>query len=98
MDDDRLSAFNSGADDFLTKPCSENDLPALSAERIGQLPQVLIEEIRNATLKGNKKLLDMLILQVAGTGDTGCAGDLQALADKYEYDTLTKLLEEACPR
>jgi hypothetical protein len=70
-------------------------VPVLGAERVAQLPRNLIEEIRNATLKGNKKLLDMLILQVAGTGDTGCAGDLQALADKYEYDALTRLLGEA---
>ncbi len=70
---------------------------ALSAERLGQLPRELIEELRNATLGGNKRLLDKLILKVRETEDT-TAHDLQELADKYEYDTLTRLLEEACHR
>jgi hypothetical protein len=73
-------------------------LAALSAERLRQLPEELIEELRNATLTGNKKLLDKLILKVPETGDAGSAHALQELADNYEYDALTRLLEEACRR
>jgi signal transduction histidine kinase/FixJ family two-component response regulator len=124
MDDDRRAALQSGADNFVTKPCHEEELldkmmPAflniaydyaemsenegqpfagtarLSAERLGQLPRMLIEEIRNATFCGNKKLLDKLILKVRETEDAGFADALGELADKYDYDALTKLLEEA---
>jgi len=67
---------------------------ALSAEQLGQLPRQLIEELRNATLNGNKKRLDQLILEVRETEAARFAQALQALADKYEYDALTHLLEE----
>ncbi len=63
---------------------------------LGKLPRELVEELRNATLSGNKKLLDRLIVQVSEADDAGCARALQALADKYEYDALTRLLEETC--
>jgi len=72
--------------------------PALSAERLGNLPLELVEEIQDATLSGNKRRLDELILKVREMGDAGSAHALQALADKYEYDALTRLLEEACRR
>ena len=126
MDDDRRTVAQSGADDFLAKPCREDELlekmrallniaydyeevseaekpsllprrRALSAERLGQLPRELVEELRNATLSGNKKLLDKLILKVRETEDAESARALQELADKYEYDALTRLLEEAVP-
>jgi hypothetical protein len=71
-------------------------LAALTAERLGQLPMGLVQELRNATLGGNKRVLDSLILKVGETED-GTARALQELADKYEYDALTRLLEEACP-
>jgi PAS domain S-box-containing protein len=70
--------------------------PALDSGRLRQLPRELIEEIRTATLNGNKQLLDRLILRVRENGDTGSARGLQQLADKYEYDALTQLLEETC--
>ena len=123
-DDDRLAVSQSGADDFLAKPCRENELlekmrtalniaydyeetreteiqpvartAALSAEGLRQLPWELVEELRNATLSGNKKLLDKLILKVPETGNAESAHALQELADGYEYDALTRLLEEAC--
>jgi hypothetical protein len=68
---------------------------ALNADRLGQLPLELVDELRNATLNGNKKLLDQLIVKVRETED-GAAQLLQELADKYEYDALTRLLEEVC--
>ena len=126
MDEDRRTVAQSGADDFVAKPCSEDQLletmrtllnvaynyeevsgaegellagvSTLNADGLGKLPRELVEELRNATLSGNKKLLDRLILKVSEVEDTGCARALQALADKYEYDALTRLLEESCHR
>jgi signal transduction histidine kinase/DNA-binding response OmpR family regulator len=125
MDDDRRAVARSGADGFIGKPCSEDELLetvrgllnlsyvyeetvdansqpadgilALSAA-LGQLPIDLVEELRTATSSGNKRRLDKLILQVRETADDGSARALQELADKYEYDALTRLLEEACRR
>jgi CheY-like chemotaxis protein len=124
MDDDRRAVSESGADDFVTKPCVEGELldkiatllnvtydyedasvseaepiaglKALGANWRGKLPRELVEELRNATLSGNKKLLNTLILKVDGAEDAKFAQALQALADKYEYDALTRLLEEVC--
>jgi CheY-like chemotaxis protein len=127
MDDDRRIAFQSGANDFQSKPCREDELldkigallniaydyeemsggekgkaPAaaepLSAERLGHVPLALVQELRTATLNGNKKLLDKLILKVRETEDAGSADALQELADNYEYDALTRSLEEVCRR
>ncbi|HTB17497.1 MAG TPA: response regulator, partial [Bryobacteraceae bacterium] len=125
MDDDRRAVVQSGADDFVGKPCREEELlekmrallnlsyvyeeihgaegqpaqsAALTAQGLGQLPRELIEELRSATLNGNKRLLDKLILQVSETLGAGCGHDLQVLADKYAYDALTHLLEDACPQ
>jgi PAS domain S-box-containing protein len=126
MDDDRRAVSQSGADDFVTKPCREDELlekmlvllnvaydyeamsagegepgagPAvLSAGGLAKVPLGLVEELRNATLNGNKKLLDDLILRVRQADDAGCAKTLQELADNYEYDALTRLLEAACRR
>ena len=124
MDDQRLRALESGVDDFIAKPCDENELvekiaarlhiaydyeemsgdesgpasrtPGLSVEGLRQLPPELVEQLRHATLSGNKNLMDRLILAVGETGQAGAAPGLQELADKYEYDVLTRLLEEAC--
>jgi len=126
MDEDRKTASQSGADDFLAKPCREDELlekmgdlldiaydyeeahgaenqavagvAVLKAASLGQLPLELVDELRNATLTGNKQLLDSLIRKVVTAGDTETSDALQELADKYEYDTLTRLLEEACHR
>ncbi len=69
---------------------------ALNAEQLERLPRELIEEILAATVRGNKRLLDSLIVKVHEIDDDGPAGALQELADGYEYDALTQLLEEAC--
>jgi signal transduction histidine kinase/CheY-like chemotaxis protein len=120
LHDDRLTVSQSGVDDFVMKPCHEDELldkiraslkiaydyeetdetdgepvagvAALSVERLGPVPRELLEELRNATSSGNKRLLDELILKAPETS----AKALQALADGYEYDALTQLLEEAC--
>jgi DNA-binding response OmpR family regulator len=126
MDDDRQRVGESGADDFLSKPCHEGELlekirvhlnvvynykdvddvdgpaspgaTAWNAQRLGELPLELVEELRDATLSGNKKLLDRLIVKVRQIDDAASADALQQLANGYEYDTLTGLLEEACRR
>jgi PAS domain S-box-containing protein len=122
MDDDRRKVAESGADDFISKPCREDELlermhdlldvvydydepsgaaglhsdtAALSAEQLNRLSPDLVEKLRDATLRGNKRLLDELIL---GVEDPRCAHALQKLANRYEYDALTRLLEEACRR
>jgi hypothetical protein len=50
----------------------------------------------NLSLRGAKKGLDSLIVKVGEIGDAETARGLQALADRYEYDALTRLLEQAC--
>jgi signal transduction histidine kinase/CheY-like chemotaxis protein len=123
MDDDRLGASQWGADDFLSKPCREDELldkihkllhivfeyektndpdhqpggnrTSPSAERLKKISRELVEELRGATVSGNKRFLDKLILRVREI-DSDSAQALQELADKYEYDALTQLLEEAC--
>ncbi len=121
MDDDRQTVSQSGADDFLSKPCSEDELlekirtllnvvydyeeinetgihatagTAAQSQKLGPLPRELLKELRNATADGNKRLLDTLILKVSETGDAQSVRVLRELADKYEYDALTRLLEE----
>jgi PAS domain S-box-containing protein len=81
-------------DDVQGKPLAGD--VSLNAEKLGQLPRELIEELRGATLTGNKRLLDKLIEKVRETQNAGPAQALQELADKYEYDALTRLLEAAC--
>ena len=123
LDQDRLAVSESGADDFVAKPCREDELlekmrcllhivydygeasgangqPApglagLSAGRLGQFPPELLEELRAATLSGSKRGLDKLILKARETEDAASADALQLLADKYEYDALTRLLDDA---
>jgi hypothetical protein len=73
------------------------DAAVLSAEKLNQLPWELIEDLPSATLNGSKKSLEMLIEKLRETDDAGSAQGLQELADKYEYDALTRLLKEACP-
>jgi two-component system sensor histidine kinase/response regulator len=122
LNDDRLAAMLGGADDFLAKPCRDDELlekmrpllgiaydyeeaggtesiaalEVLTAERLRQLPSALVAEIRGAIRAGNKKLLNKLIRNVGQIEDLPFACSLQALADKYEYVALTRLLEEAC--
>jgi len=70
----------------------------LDAEMLRRLPLDLLERLREATQNGNKKSLDALIQTVSASHNAGCAHALWGLADKYEYDALTRLLDEACRR
>ncbi|MGB6689041.1 MAG: PAS domain S-box protein [Terracidiphilus sp.] len=125
MDADREATSQSGANDFLSKPCREDELlkkigdhlnieyeydeksrdgedelqadgEALTAERLGVLPVDLLNKLRNAILGGDKKGLDHLILEIGETVDSGIAQVLQGLANNYDYDALTRLLDAAC--
>jgi DNA-binding response OmpR family regulator len=80
----------SGADD---EPVAA--VAALSAVRLGKLPRELLEELMHATSDGDKTLLNELILKVVKTAGAEFANTLQMLANNYEYDTLTRSLEEA---
>jgi PAS domain S-box-containing protein len=122
LDYDGPAAKQAGADDYLAKPCREEDLlekirsllkisyeyeetseaeeqppataSAVNPERFRELPPALIEELRDATVDGNKRRLDGLIAKVGEILDSAAAQVLQDLADKYEYDALTQLLQE----
>jgi two-component system, sensor histidine kinase and response regulator len=124
MAQDREAVLRSGVDDFVTKPCHEDELldklrtflniaydyeqagendgkavsglAVLSADRLGKLAPELVERLRSAIFKGNRKLLDKLILEVGETGDPKLAPALKELADNYEYDAMTRLLEGVC--
>jgi CheY-like chemotaxis protein len=63
------------------------------SSRLGQLPPDLALEILNATMAGDKNGLDRLIGRVREAGDEASAHALQLLADRYDYDALTLLLE-----
>jgi PAS domain S-box-containing protein len=70
----------------------------LSVERLGLLPLELLNKLRNATLNGDKKGLDHLIAEIKETVDVGIAQVLQGLANNYDYDALTRLLDAVCRR
>jgi two-component system sensor histidine kinase/response regulator len=80
----------------VAEPGLVTGLPVLSAERLGQLPREVLEELRDATLNGNKKLLNDLILKLRKDNDAACADGVQELTNKYQYQSLAQLLEEAC--
>jgi PAS domain S-box-containing protein len=99
-DDDLLDKMRSLLDvtydyEEITEATREalNGEAPLTVDKLAGLPPELVEKLREATSNGNKRLLDELILQVQ---DIGCARGLHALADKYEYDALTQLLEATC--
>jgi CheY-like chemotaxis protein len=74
------------------------DLAALSEQGLRRLPPELVNDLLGATSSGSKRLLDSLIIKVREQEGASPADALQNLADKYEYDALTRLLEEACRR
>jgi DNA-binding response OmpR family regulator len=57
------------------------------------LPQNVIAELRHAVGNGEKHVLDELIGKI-GELDKRAARSLRQLADNYDYDALTQLLEE----
>jgi signal transduction histidine kinase/DNA-binding response OmpR family regulator len=99
---DKMRALLDITYDYEERSGTPGQLPggvhSLSAETLGRLPLDLLEKIRDATLNGNKRLLNELILQAGAAGQAVCAHALQQLADKYEYDTMMRLLDEVCRR
>jgi len=124
MDVDREAALQSGANDFLSKPCREDELLkkigdhleiqfeyeeksgedngglqaealTLAAEKLKLLPSELLLKLRNATLSGDKKGIDHLIFEIGEAVDVGTQQILQGLADKYDYDALTRMVDSA---
>jgi signal transduction histidine kinase len=68
---------------------------ARGAERLGELPPAMLEELRNAIFSGSLRRLNELIREVRETADAASASALQELADNYDYDALTLMLDEA---
>jgi two-component system sensor histidine kinase/response regulator len=122
MDQDRDEVLQSGANDFLSKPCPEEELLRKLQDHlhlsyryddraeprhawdaapesglpmaIGKLPPELVGDLQLAIRNGEKERLDQLIEQV-GRQNAVTSHTLKDLADKYDYDGLTHLLEGA---
>jgi chemotaxis family two-component system sensor kinase Cph1 len=123
MHEDRSIVMGSGVDDFLSKPCQEDELlrkiqshlnlkylydDAESARQnlpasarsgatslsMEALPAEFVADLRLAIRNGEKDHLDQLIAQ-AGQWDVAVSIGLKDLADRYEYESLTHLLEGA---
>jgi signal transduction histidine kinase/CheY-like chemotaxis protein len=73
-------------------------LTALNRAMVRELPGQLVEQLRLATLVGDKTQLDELIREAGETGNPQTARALQALADEYQYDNLIRLLEGTWPK
>jgi hypothetical protein len=68
----------------------------LTAERLRLLPQNLLEQLRQAMLDGDKSSIDQVVREIRESGNRESAAGIQELADRYEYDVLTELLEASC--
>ena len=71
------------------QPAGRQD--AVSEEALARLPEKLRVAMREATVNGDTVRLNQLLQQVA-VGDAGLAQSLRQLADRYDHDTLTRLL------
>jgi CheY-like chemotaxis protein len=68
------------------------------APTLGLLQAEMAADLLSAVRSGNKTRLDRLIVRVRLGGDECLAEVLQTFADKYDYDGLTRLLDEnSCP-
>jgi PAS domain S-box-containing protein len=72
-------------------------LSTLTAGQLAKLPAELRDQMDDAVRNGDKDRLDQLIQRVREQG-IEAAQALQELADKYEYDSLTRLLEDVRER
>ncbi len=128
-EDQRRIVQDNEMNDFLSKPCLEDELldkirahlgltyvyhqetinrekgadivdtpAAFSPEQLAELPMDLIHQLREATLSGDKLLLNKLILLVDERGGKQSAQSLRELANAYRYDKIIELLETACQK
>jgi signal transduction histidine kinase/DNA-binding NarL/FixJ family response regulator len=68
--------------------------PVLGPELLAQLPADWMVQMGDAVMNGDKDRLDQLIARVEGL-DARAARVLQEVADRYEYDVLTRWFEAA---
>jgi CheY-like chemotaxis protein len=59
------------------------------------VPADLVAQMRHAVMHGDKVLLDSLILTIEDRGDMESAAKLRAMANRYQYDRLIEILENA---
>jgi PAS domain S-box-containing protein len=69
---------------------------ALGPEQLAELPLDLIHQLREATLNGDKALLNELILLIGEQGGQQSAQSLRELANAYRYEKIIELLDTAC--
>jgi CheY-like chemotaxis protein len=123
MDEERRFVLQNGANDFISKPCQEDELlqkmqthlnlsylyddtesprsdagatprSELTCGPIQELPRELVVSLQLAIRNGETARLNKLIERV-GERDAEISQTLKKLADKYDYDSLTHLLEGA---
>ena len=68
----------------------------LNRETLPNLPPDLLDQLRHAILDGENDQLDKLI-GIVVEHNAPLAAALRDLADRYEYDRLTQLLEQGRP-
>jgi CheY-like chemotaxis protein len=68
----------------------------LSPANLHRLPVEVLEELGGAIRGGKKRRFDTLLAQLRQSNDAALADALKELADRYEYDQLSQLLEAAC--
>jgi PAS domain S-box-containing protein len=66
----------------------------VSSEQLRGIAEDLLERLREAVLMGDKTRMDKLILTIEEEGSEQSGRALQKLADAYQYDRLTQLLEK----
>jgi PAS domain S-box-containing protein len=123
MEEERHVVMQNGANDFVSKPCQEDELlqkmqahlnltyvyddvharrndpgatprSDVNSVLIQELPPELLDNLGIAIRNGQTDRLTKLIEQV-GERDAEISQALKDLADKYDYDALTHLLEGA---
>ncbi len=87
------TALHLGLSYILAEEASPLGEARCAPEALHALSPRLAGELRKAVANGEKDYLDFLIEEVAQQ-DTAVARSLKQLADEYDYDALTKLLEE----
>jgi len=70
-------------------------IPGLTLNSDEGIPPQMVTDLLNATRQGNKTLMDTLIHRLGDGADGGPVRVLRELADRYDYDGLTRVLEGA---